>query len=341
MEKALARDEEMKRQLAAPRDPGITFEATGIDYLVVDEMHEYKTCGSSRTSTGPRSPDRSALKTWTWLDYLRQTHGNRVLTSATATPIANSVTEMYVMQRYHNPAALESAGITDFDSWAATFGEVVTSMEINVVGDTFKPKDRFAKFTNVPELLAMFHQFGDIKTAEDLKLPTPDLTPRPDGQRLPEVLRVPTSPHWRPTSASCPNGWTRSPAKWTPPKTTCSKSSSDGRKAALDLRLVTDPAAWDTLNVPQTKVDAAADRIARIWAENADNTYLDPDTGETSPIPGALQIVFCDLSTPEPGRSLERLRRAPRRPLRARTTPGLRTVHPRSEQRHREGQTVR
>lgn len=303
MEKALARDEErIKSQLAAPRDPGITFEATGIDYLVVDEMHEYKNLrvvsniNGASIAGSQRSRDLDMK-----LDYLRQTHGNRVLTSATATPIANSVTEMYVMQRYHNPAALESAGITDFDSWAATFGEVVTSMEINVVGDTFKPKDRFAKFTNVPELLAMFHQFGDIKTAEDLKLPTPDLAPRPDGQRLPEVLRVPTSPALAAYIGELSERVDQIAGGGVDPtEDNMLKVSSDGRKAALDLRLVTDPASWDTLNVPQTKVDAAADRIARIWAENADNTYLDPDTGETSPIPGALQIVFCDLSTPNP-----------------------------------------
>ena len=300
--KLLRREEEIKAKLNLPADPGISFEDSGIDYLVVDEMHEYKNLQVTSNISGAaiagsqRSQDLDMK-----LDWLRQVHGDRVLTSATATPIANSVAEMYVMQRYHNPAALEAAGITDFDSWAATFGEVVTSMEVNIVGDSFKPRDRFAKFTNVPELLTMFHQFGDIRTAEDLALPTPELAARADGQRQPEVLRVPTSPALQAYIGELSQRVDQiAGGGVNPTQDNMLKVSSDGRKAALDVRLVTDPESWDQLVVPQTKVDAAADRIARVWAENADNTYLDPDTGEASPVRGGLQIVFCDLSTPNP-----------------------------------------
>ncbi|XAS67555.1 hypothetical protein V3C33_19395 [Micrococcaceae bacterium Sec5.7] len=132
------------------------------------------------------------------VEFLREREGPRVITGATATPIANSVTEMYVMQRYLRPDLLKSAGIEDFNTWAATFGQVVEEMELSVAGgDRFKLKSRFAKFQNVPELLKMFHTFADVKTAEDLKLPTPDLAPRPgDGLNL-TGRRKSISLHWR------------------------------------------------------------------------------------------------------------------------------------------------
>src|SRR4029453_17119043 len=118
---------------------------------------------------------------------------------ATGTPIENSVTEMYVMQRYLRPDLLQAAGIKDFNTWAATFGQVVEEMELSVAGgDRFKLKCRFAKFQNVPELLKMFHTFADVKTAEDLKLPIPTLAPRDgDGLRQPNMLAVEPSPELR------------------------------------------------------------------------------------------------------------------------------------------------
>ena len=107
--------------------------------------------------------------------YLRGRHGQRVATFATATPIANSIAEAYVMQRYLCPDVLTDAGLTDFDRWAATFGEVTTDMELTPDGGGYKMKSRFAKFRNVPELLRQWHLSADVKTAEDLQLPTPDL----------------------------------------------------------------------------------------------------------------------------------------------------------------------
>ena len=108
------------------------------------------------------------------IDYLRRRNGSRVVTFATATPIANSVTEAYVMQRYLRPDLLEDAGIEVFDSWAATFGQVVTQVELAPEGgDSFRMKTRFARFANVPEMLRMLHVAADVKTAEDLALPVP------------------------------------------------------------------------------------------------------------------------------------------------------------------------
>jgi N12 class adenine-specific DNA methylase len=130
------------------------------------------------------------------IGYLRRRNGTRVVTFATATPIANSVTEAYVMQRYLRPDLLEAAGISVFDSWAATFGQVVTQVELAPEGgDGFRVKSRFARYRNVPELMRMWHVFADVKTAADLDLPVPALAPRPgDGCRVPETVTVQPSP---------------------------------------------------------------------------------------------------------------------------------------------------
>ena len=117
-------------------------------------------------------------------ELLRTTHGHRVITVATATPIANSVTEAHVMQRYLRPDLLRDAGVAEFDSWAATFGQTVTEMEMAPAGGgSFRQKTRFAKFQNVPEMLRMWQSFADVRTAEDLNLPTPVLAERADGLR--------------------------------------------------------------------------------------------------------------------------------------------------------------
>lgn len=190
-----AREEKLKEKADRVTDPGITFEQTGIDYLVVDELHDFKNLSTpSNIQDAAIDGSKRASDLHAKVEYLRSQHGDRVMTGATATPIANSVTEMYVMQRYLRPDLLERAGIHDFDSWAATFGQVVSEMELSVAGgDNFKMKERFAKFQNVPELLKMFHTFADVKTAEDLQLPTPDLVEREDGKRLPRMVPVEAS----------------------------------------------------------------------------------------------------------------------------------------------------
>ena len=178
LEGALLRAEErLKKKLDSARDPGITFQATGIDYLLVDEAHAYK-----NLRTPSNIPDAAidgsgrASDLDMKISYLRSRNGARVVTFATATPIANSITEAHVMQRYLRPDLLKSAGVLDFDSWAATFGETVTQIEMAPEGgDSFRQSTRFARFTNVPEMLRRWHLSADIKTAEDLKLPVPAL----------------------------------------------------------------------------------------------------------------------------------------------------------------------
>ncbi|WP_353301578.1 hypothetical protein, partial [Kocuria rosea] len=144
------------------------------------------------------------------------------------------------MQRYLGPELLERAGIHDFDTWAATFGQVVSEMDLSVSGgDTFQMKERFAKFQNVPELLKMFHTFADVKTAEDLQLPTPDLVVREDGKRLPRMVAVEASAELQDYIADIGRRAEAIQARLVPPtEDNMLKISSDGRKAALDLRLV-------------------------------------------------------------------------------------------------------
>ncbi|MET3952838.1 helicase-related protein [Arthrobacter sp. UYEF36] len=299
LEKAvLAQEETLKARLDTPADPGISFEETGIDYLVVDELHDYKNLRTpsnipGAAITGSARASDLHMKT----EFLRQREGRRVITGATATPIANSVTEMYVMQRYLRPDLLQAAGIKDFNTWAATFGQVVEEMELSVAGgDRFKLKSRFAKFQNVPELLKMFHTFADVKTAEDLKLPVPDLAPRAgDGLRQPNMITVEPSPELREYIQDIGKRVDAIQQRLVDSEEdNMLKVSSDGRKAALDMRLV-DP----TLSQQgPTKISATADLLASVYEEHKDRIYTDPKTGEPDPVPGALQLVFCDFGTP-------------------------------------------
>lgn len=300
----MRRAEKLKSLLDKPTDPGISFEATGIDYLIVDELHDFKNLNVVSNIQGAAiTGSKRATDLHMKVEYLRGRHGDRVMTGATATPIANSITEMFVMQRYLDPETMAAAGIHHFDQWAATFGEVVTSMEINITGTGFRPKSRFAKFTNVPELLGMFHRFGDVMTAEDLNLPTPAIAARSsDGQRLPEILTVPQSPQLAQYIRELDERVDKIRGRGVQPgEDNMLRVSTHGRLAALDLRLVLPDSITSMIDPAHTKVWAAADRIAEVWAANKDRVYLDPASGEPSPIRGAFQLVFCDLSTPQPG----------------------------------------
>jgi len=302
IERALiSAEQQLTERLDGPEDAGITFEQTGIDYLVVDEMHDYK---NLRTITNIRDAaidgSRRASDLHMKLEHLRSTHGERVITGATATPIANSVTEAHVMQRYLRPDLLEAAGVRDFDSWAATFGQVVTDLEMAPTGGgNYRMNSRFAKFQNVPEMLRMWHVFADVKTPEDLALPRPELTQRADGQRVPRAMILQATDAQRDYVFTLGE---RAEAirnrQVQPEEDNMLKVSTDGRKAALDMRMV-DPSA--TTGAGQsTKVDEAADSIARIWREHRDHVYLGLH-GQPAPRTGALQIVFSDLGTPNDG----------------------------------------
>ena len=201
---------------------------------------------------------------------LRERHGGRVATFATATFVANSISELYVMQRYLQPDALERAGIATFDAWAANFGRTVTALELAPDGGSYRMKDRFARFANVPELLVHVRRGRRRQDGRAARSGRPrtssasgrrsSWSPRPEPQGL---RGGPGGP-----------GRSRLPGAVPPEEDNMLKVTGDGRKAALDLRLVgllPDPDGG--------KIGAAADRIARIWAETKDRRY--PDRGRT------------------------------------------------------------
>lgn len=294
----LQEENKVKARLDQPRDPGVTFEATGVDYLIVDELHMYKNLAtdSNIRDASIEGSDRSAdlhLK----VEYLRSRGRERVITGATATPIANSVTEAHVMQRYLRPDLLDTAGVGSFDAWAATFGQTVTQMEMSPTGTGFRLKTRFSRFQNVPEMLRMWSVFADVKTAADLDLPTPEIAVREDGQRAPRTVVVPPTSELEDFITELAERAERIERRLVrPDEDNMLAISTDGRKAALDVRLVDrDPSGV-------SKAAVAADTIHRIWQTNQDRSYPDPVSGEQSPVTGGLQLVFCDLATPDASR---------------------------------------
>jgi N12 class adenine-specific DNA methylase len=241
VEKAiLAAEERIKTKLDKAKDPGLTFEQTGIDYLCIDELHDYKNLltPSSIQDAAITPGSVRATDLHMKIEYLRNRYNGRAFTGATATPIANSISEAYVMQRYLRPDLLLEADIPDFDTWAGTFGELVTEMEISPDATTWRQKTRFARFRNVPELLRMWHVAGDVKTAEDLNLPVPDLAPRADGKRLPETVVVEASDEVLAYVKTLGERAERIQQRAVhPSEDNMLKVSGDGRAAALDLRL--------------------------------------------------------------------------------------------------------
>lgn len=300
LQKALLRKEErIKEKLDKVKDPGVTFEQTGIDFIYRDELHELKndTITSSIPDAGNDGSDR-AVDFRMKLSYLRRQRGMRVVCGATATPIANSVRELYVVTRQLRPDLLEATGTTDFDTWAATFAKVVTAIEVSPTGQGFQMRARLAKYANVPELSLMMRTYGDVRTPEDLALPTPLLTRREDGERAPHIVTLDPSPELEEFISGLDERVERIRNRQVDPTVdNMLKVSGEARAASLDLRLI-----GEQQNTPG-KIDAAAERIAAIWRDTRDNVYLvnpDDDRPVEHPTRGALQIVFCDQGTPGP-----------------------------------------
>ena len=292
----MSQEESLKASLEVHRDAGVTFEATGIDYLIVDEAHMYKNLHTdSKKQAAQVKGSRAATDLELKMEYLRSRHGARVGTFATATPIANSITEAHVMQRYLRPDLLEQAGLHSFDAWLSTFTVDTPDMEVGPTGQ-FRMKERL-KFTNVADMMKMWHVFADVKTAEDLDLPTPLVAERAsDGKRDVENVTVMPSPTMQDYQAALTERAEKVGAHAVDPSVdNMLKISHDGRSAALDLRLVDE----DEYAVPDgdSKLNKVADTILAEWQRTRDNVYLDA-TGQESPLRGGLQIVFSDLGTP-------------------------------------------
>ncbi|MDE9363981.1 helicase-related protein [Luteipulveratus sp. YIM 133132] len=309
MERAVLRAErKLEQRLDHDVDPGLTWEQTGIDYLIVDELHSFKNLTiASNIPDAAKDGSHRATDLDMKISALRARAGvhGKVMTGATATPIANSMSEAYVMQKYLRPDLLVEAGITDFDAWAATFGQTVSRPEMKPAGDGFQMKDRFARFQNIPEMLRMWHLSADVKTAKDLTyLKRPPIAPNSEGQRLPEIVPVQPTAAQRAYITGLGERARKIKAGVVPQDVdNMPKVSTDGRKAGLDIRLTDHrPTGQEALFAEPSKVDVAAARIHRLWAEHRDDAFLiDPDHPEqgTHPNRGGLQLVFCDWGTPK------------------------------------------
>ncbi|MGH2718115.1 MAG: DEAD/DEAH box helicase family protein, partial [Actinomycetota bacterium] len=237
LEAAAARAEERCKKLMAEeaKDDGVSFEQTGIDYLFIDEAHvfknkEFTTHVQGVGGEGSRRATDLDLK----LAYLRERHGERVAAFATATPIANSIAEMWVMQSYLQPARLESAGVAAFDAWAATFGRSVTALELAPDGGSYRLNTRFARFANVPELLTMFRASADVRSARELALAIPGIR----GGRAETVIVAASEALSDYVQDLVRRAEAVRDHRVRPDEDNMLKVAGDGRRAALDLRLV-------------------------------------------------------------------------------------------------------
>ncbi len=291
LERRIAQLEQTYQRLLAThtKDDGIRFEETGVDYLFVDESHLFKNRRVDSAIDGmshPGSQRAQDLDAKLWA--LRRQHGPRVVTFATATPVANSIAELWTMQTYLQHDVLATADLAPFDSWAATFGRTVTALELAPDGASYRMQTRFARFQNVPELLTLYRQVADVRTADDLDLPVPALA---GGGH--ETVVVPASDRLSTYVAELAARAERVRSRAVDPaEDNMLKITGDGRRAALDLRLVGEQPDPDG-----GKLRAAANRIADIYRDSRGRRYLDA-LGERATRSGALQLIFCDASTP-------------------------------------------
>jgi hypothetical protein len=273
-----------KRADRDSKDRTMTFEELGVDQLFVDEADLYKNLGyvtkMSRIAGLPNSDSNRAFDMFLKIRYLQERGDGRGVVFATGTPISNTLAEMYTMLRYLAPEMLSERKVEHFDSWAANFAESVTSLELAPDGSGYRMHTRFAKFINLPELLSVFRTVADVQTADMLNLPRPELE---NGR--PAIASAPASPELKAFIRTLTERAERLRKERVDPAVdNMLKITGEGRKAALDMRLI-DPAAAPEA---ETKIDLAVTRIARIW-------HATRDTRST-------QLVFSDLSTPDPAR---------------------------------------
>ncbi|MBB6333863.1 hypothetical protein HD592_000428 [Schaalia hyovaginalis] len=242
------------------------------------------------------------------LDWLRATHGARVATFATATPIANTMGEMWVMTHYLRPDLLTDAGLDTFDEWARTFTSTEQRIESTVAG-ALTIRQRVARFQNMPELMNMWSVFADVKTRSQLDLKIPELAVGNKGRREPKVVAVNIGPAMDEFSAAITNRADCISSGTVPPyEDNFLAITNDGKAMATAYRLLSEESATRALASIRTpignqKIDAVAAQVARIYHATKGRIYLDA-AGRPSPTPGALQLVFCDLGTPKKGWNL-------------------------------------
>ena len=260
------------------KDDVVTFEELGVDRLFVDESHYYKNLylytkmrnvGGIAQTEAQKSSDLFMK-----CRYLDEITGGRGTVFATGTPISNSMVELYTIQRYLQYNTLVKNGLQHFDAWASTFGETITAVELTPEGTGYRAKTRFAKFYNLPELMAMFKEVADIKTADMLNLPVPEAKYHNIAVKPSEMQKEMVASLAERAEQVRGGGVDSSVDNML-------KITNDGRKLALDQRMLNDMLP----DFEGSKINACVDNIYRIWEENTDKK--------------SAQLVFCDLSTPK------------------------------------------
>ena len=267
-----------KLQAEGRKDDVVTFEQLGVDRLFVDEAHNYKNLflytkmrnvAGLSTSDAQKSSDMFAK-----CRYMDEITGNRGVIFATGTPVSNSMTELYTMQRYLQYDRLQELNMTHFDCWASRFGETVTALELAPEGTGYRARTRFSKFFNLPELMNLFKEVADIKTADQLNLPTPEV-------EYHNIVAQPTEHQQEMVKALSERASEVHRGSVDPSVDNMLKITSDGRKLGLDQRIVNQMLPDE----PGTKVNQCVDNIMQIWRD-----------GEADKL---TQLVFCDISTPQ------------------------------------------
>jgi N12 class adenine-specific DNA methylase len=271
-----AREARLKDLMAEDKkDDGLVFDELGIDHVFIDEAQYYKNLETptkmERVAGIQTGGSERAFDLYMKARYLDQLHPGNGVTFATGTPISNTMTEMYTLQRFLDPAGLQSRGIDHFDAWAATFGEVVDTMEIAPDGKSLKPRSRFARFTNLPELQQLFRSFSDVQTADMLNLPRPGL----EGGK-PMVVACPMSEDQADIQQQLVARYERLRSQKVDPRVDNALAiTTDGRKLALDARMLSPNAP----GFSGSKVGALVEKVVSIWRR-------------TEAIRGT-QMVFC------------------------------------------------
>ena len=260
------------------KDDVVTFEQLGVDRLFVDESQAFKNLylytkmrnvAGLSTSEAQKSSDMFGK-----CRYLDEITGGRGVIFATGTPLSNSMTEMYTLMRYLQYNTLQQKGLTHFDAWASTFGETTTAIELAPEGTGYRARTRFAKFFNLPELMAMFKEAADIKTSDQLHLPVPDA-------KFETVVVKPSEIQQDMVQALSERAAEVHSGSVDPSVDNMLKITSDGRKIGLDQRLMNSALPDD----PNSKLNACVNNVLRIWNDTKEQKLT--------------QLIFCDMSTPK------------------------------------------
>ena len=273
-----AREAKLKDLLAQDKkDDGLVFDELGVDHIFIDEFQQFKNLETptkmDRVAGIQTGGSERAFDLFMKARYLHEQHAGHGITGASGTPVSNSMVELYTLQKYFDPEGLRQRGIDHFDAWAATFGEVVETMEISPDGQSLKPRSRFAKFVNLPELQQMFRAFADVQTPEMLNLPTPKL----EGGK-PQVIACPMSEEQAALQQELVARYERIRSQKVDPRVDNALAiTTDGRKLALDARMLSATAR----DHPRSKINALVENVFTIWERTAPTR--------------STQMVFCDM----------------------------------------------